>query len=123
MLQASAHPQHPLPDATAVQPLLQAEDRLPEQPEGIVEIVHGRLHPMPHLTTGHQGHYALQFQPGGEDPLDDTALEFGGQAVPVLDDRELAEAFLQPGGRLLSPADPVPEAVRGYREQTAERCP
>jgi hypothetical protein len=38
-----------------------------------------------------------------------------------MDHHELADPFLQPRGRLLGPADPVPQAVRRHGQQGTER--
>ena len=51
---------------------------------------------------------ALELQAGREDPLYDAALQIGGEAIPVLEDHELADAFLQSRVRVLRMPDPVP---------------
>ena len=94
-----------MPQALGGHPVLQAEDRLPEQADGVVEVGHRGLHPLAQFGLGGHGQRALQLQPRREDPLHDAALQVGGEPVAVLDHHELADLLLQPRGRLLRPAD------------------
>ena len=42
-------------------------------------------------------HRALQARPGGEEPLDDGVVQVAGDALAVLDTRQLGDAGVQPG--------------------------
>ena len=90
-----------MPQALGGHPVLQAEDRLPEQADGVVEVGDRGFHPSAYLGLGGHGQHALQAQARREDPPHDTALQVGGEPVAVLDHHELADPLLQPRGCLL----------------------
>ena len=75
---------------------LEREDGRADLADGVVEVTDGGLDAGGELRR-RQAHGALQRQAGGEEALDDGVVEVGGDALAVLDEREVGEAGVQAG--------------------------
>ncbi len=119
--QAAAQVHDLLAQPAVLGPLLEAEDRVPQQPDRLVKLVDGGLDPLLHLPVGRPGGGTLQGEPGREHSLDHLVPKVGGDAVPVGQDGQFPQAALQLRAPVMRPVNPVPEPVRGHRDQGAEQ--
>jgi hypothetical protein len=93
--------EHPAADAVArgCAPDLETEDRGADVPDDQVEVVDCVVHPALHGrgVVAHEGRGALEGQAGREEALDDRVMEVAGDALAVVDQRQLLDAGVQPG--------------------------
>ena len=80
-----------------VERTLEIEDAGADLADGLVDIGHGPVDPADQLVVLGDPGRTLEGQAHGEKALDDRVVEVPGDAVPVLDQRELADPFVQPG--------------------------
>ena len=76
---------------------LQGEDRVADLADRLVEIVDGLRDPLRHLRLHGDEARGLERDAGGEQSLDHLVVEIAGDAVAVLEHRDLLDPLHEPG--------------------------